>query len=38
LYPEELERGIWPDDYNLSDHGMVEVIFEAAITPAIDVS
>ena len=26
------ERGVWPDDYTLSDHGMLEVVF--AVPPA----
>lgn len=30
LYPRELEEGIWPADYTLSDHGMVEVVFQSA--------
>ena len=27
LYPKELEMGIWPPGYDLSDHGLVEVVF-----------
>jgi hypothetical protein len=31
LYPRELEQGIWPANYTLSDHGMVEVVFRSAV-------
>jgi endonuclease/exonuclease/phosphatase family metal-dependent hydrolase len=34
LYPKELEEGIWPSDYDLSDHGLVEVIFAASASEA----
>jgi len=27
LWPESLERGEWPADFTLSDHGLVEVVF-----------
>lgn len=27
LYPKELEMGIWPANYDLSDHGIVQVTF-----------
>jgi len=33
LLPKELEIGIWPSDYTLSDHGMVEVVFKVAALP-----
>lgn len=31
IFPQELEHGVWPDDYNLSDHGLVEVIFRGNV-------
>jgi len=31
IYPKELEAGVWPDSYTLSDHGLVEVVFTAAV-------
>jgi hypothetical protein len=34
LIPEDLEKGIWPDNYTLSDHGMVEVVFSGQALPA----
>jgi len=27
IWPEELEMGVWPKDYSLSDHGLIECIF-----------
>lgn len=27
IIPEIMETGIWPEDYNLSDHGMIECVF-----------
>lgn len=33
LWPPELERGCWPADYKLSDHGLVECVFQVALTP-----
>lgn len=33
LWPAELEQGLWPADYSASDHGLVECIFEAVLTP-----
>lgn len=36
IFPQELEEGIWPDGYTLSDHGMVEVVFEAQVLPSDD--
>ena len=32
LWPKELETGTWPDDYSLSDHGMVVCTFTAKLT------
>ena len=29
LFPKILENGIWPNNYTLSDHGIVEVLFKA---------
>ena len=31
IYPKVLENGIWPNDYQLSDHGIVEVLFKVNI-------
>jgi hypothetical protein len=33
VLPECLERGVWPSEeqYTLSDHGMVEVVFEGEV-------
>ena len=31
LYPRECEDGVWPSDYQLSDHSIVEVVFKADI-------
>mmetsp|Transcript_9316 Transcript_9316/g.15438 ORF Transcript_9316/g.15438 Transcript_9316/m.15438 type:complete len:882 (-) Transcript_9316:1988-4633(-) len=31
IIPEEMERGIWPENYTLSDHGAVECVFRAKI-------
>jgi hypothetical protein len=33
LIPDELEMGVWPDSYTLSDHGMVEVVFTGIALP-----
>ncbi|PSR95455.1 EF-Hand 1, calcium-binding site protein [Actinidia chinensis var. chinensis] len=29
LFPPEVERGAWPDDYSLSDHAQLTVVFSA---------
>ena len=31
IYPKILEDGTWPNDYQLSDHGIVEVLFKVNI-------
>ena len=31
IWPPELEQGIWPDTYTLSDHGLVSTRFKATI-------
>lgn len=31
IFPPELERGEWPEDYSLSDHGIVQVTFSAQV-------
>eukprot|EP01036_Dinobryon_divergens_P031598 gene31598-41028_t len=33
LWPRELEQGCWPADFKLSDHGLVECVFQVALTP-----
>jgi hypothetical protein len=33
LIPEVLEQGVWPEDYTLSDHGMLEVVFRVPEAP-----
>ena len=35
LYPKELMVGKWPSDYTISDHGIVEVVFEADVLPPL---
>lgn len=27
LYPPEVEKGTWPEDYSLSDHARLTVVF-----------
>ena len=34
LFPSELELGIWPSDYELSDHGLLVVDFLGQALPA----
>jgi len=34
LWPESLERGEWPADFTLSDHGLVEVVFRVTRSPS----
>lgn len=31
IYPEQLEKGEWPSDYTMSDHGIVHVLFSAQV-------
>ncbi|XP_076941879.1 putative calcium-binding protein At1g02270 [Bidens hawaiensis] len=31
LYPSEAEKGMWPDDYSLSDHARLTVVFSPAV-------
>lgn len=33
LWPRELEQGCWPADFKLSDHGLVECVFQVTLTP-----
>jgi hypothetical protein len=33
LLPEQLEHGVWPEDYTLSDHGLLEVVFGVPPAP-----
>ena len=35
LHPKELMFGEWPSHYTISDHGIVEVVFEADVLPAL---
>ncbi|KAJ1390359.1 Endonuclease/exonuclease/phosphatase [Sesbania bispinosa] len=30
LFPSEVEKGLWPEDYSLSDHAMLTVVFSPA--------
>lgn len=30
LFPQEVEKGLWPDDYSLSDHACLTVAFSPA--------
>jgi hypothetical protein len=32
IYPKDLEKGIWPNSYNISDHGIVEVMFSGKVS------
>ena len=36
LFPKELEEGVWPDKYSLSDHGIVECIFIAKVNKSVN--
>jgi len=31
IIPEEMEGGVWPADYSLSDHGLIECVFKAKV-------
>ncbi|KAI3704819.1 hypothetical protein L1987_75048 [Smallanthus sonchifolius] len=33
LYPSEAEKGMWPDDYSLSDHARLTVVFSPVRMP-----
>ncbi|KAJ0551848.1 putative EF-hand domain, endonuclease/exonuclease/phosphatase, EF-hand domain pair [Helianthus annuus] len=33
LYPREAEKGLWPDDYSLSDHARLTVVFSPTRLP-----
>jgi hypothetical protein len=33
IFPKDLESGIWPEDYELSDHGILETVFEIDCLP-----
>ena len=35
LHPKELMTGHWPSHYTMSDHGIVEVLFEADVLPPL---
>lgn len=30
LYPREVEKGLWPEDYSLSDHARLTAVFSTA--------
>lgn len=30
LYPREVEKGLWPEDYSLSDHARLTAVFSPA--------
>ena len=30
LFPREVEKGFWPEDYSLSDHARLTVVFSPA--------
>lgn len=36
LFPEELEQGVWPANYTISDHGIVLCRFIAQLRPGIE--
>lgn len=31
IWPKELEEGIWPEEFTLSDHGMVKISFKGTV-------
>jgi endonuclease/exonuclease/phosphatase family metal-dependent hydrolase len=31
IIPKEMENGVWPADYSLSDHGLIECVFKAKV-------
>ena len=31
IIPKEMEGGVWPADYSLSDHGLIECVFKAKV-------
>jgi hypothetical protein len=31
IIPKEMEHGVWPADYSLSDHGLIECVFKAKL-------
>lgn len=33
LFPQDLETGVWPDNYSLSDHGILETVFDVDCLP-----
>lgn len=33
LFPTEVEKGIWPEDYSLSDHARLTVVFSPVRMP-----
>jgi len=33
LFPPEVEKGIWPEDYSLSDHAPLTVVFSPVKIP-----
>lgn len=34
IWPSSLEQGVWPADYNISDHGSLTASFRVAQAPA----
>lgn len=33
LFPTEVEKGMWPEDYSLSDHARLTVVFSPVRMP-----
>lgn len=33
LFPTEVEKGLWPEDYSLSDHARLTVVFSPVRMP-----
>lgn len=33
LFPKEVEKGMWPEDYSLSDHAKLTVVFSPVRMP-----
>jgi hypothetical protein len=31
IVPAEMELGVWPSNYTLSDHGFIETVFTATL-------
>lgn len=37
LFPPEVEKGTWPEDYSLSDHAPLTVMFSAVRMPSLQI-